>query len=44
MNANFYTYLTNASNAEFELTSQIRRMPALAVEAEARNLQRQTNK
>jgi hypothetical protein len=44
MNANFYTYLKDASNAEYVLIVPTNAMPALAVEAEARNLQRQTNK
>jgi len=36
--------LTSASNAEYVLIAPTNPMPALAVEAEARSLQRQTNK
>jgi hypothetical protein len=44
MNANFYTYLMHSSNEEYGLLAPTKPMPALAVEAEARNLPRQTNK
>jgi hypothetical protein len=40
----FILTLTDASNAEYGLIAPTNTMSALAVEAEARNLQRQTNK
>ena len=40
----FIITLTDASNAEYGLIVPINPMQALAVEAEARNLLRQTNK